>query len=80
MTTRLALFWFALVPITIAVWAKVVLPPCVFGCVRKQQLRLEPVVSLPVRTGDMVICPWSPPCWLNGRRCLDGALCRQLED
>jgi hypothetical protein len=27
-----------------------------------------------------VICPFGPPCWRNGQRCLDGALCRRLED
>jgi hypothetical protein len=27
-----------------------------------------------------VICPFGPPCWRNGRRCLDGALCQQLAD
>ena len=26
-----------------------------------------------------VICPFAGGCWRNGRKCLDGALCRELE-
>jgi hypothetical protein len=65
MTARRIVFWCVLVPITIAVWAKVVLPPCVFGCAKIQAQIQEPPPA-PKLYKSMVICPVVSPCWRDG--------------
>jgi hypothetical protein len=69
MTVRRAIFWFVLVPLTIAVWAQF-LPPCVFGCTPEEPVKSytftpEPEVK-PANWG-LVICPIARPCWKDGK-------------
>jgi predicted membrane-bound dolichyl-phosphate-mannose-protein mannosyltransferase len=40
----------------------------------------EPPKRVEAMAVGYVICPFGPPCWRDGRRCLDGALCRRLAD